>query len=255
MAAANPPADYPGCPVTVTEALAQGESLRAPRWGLWDVTWAGIATFVIGLVAGSLLLLSDAPIGVQILIGITAPWLAMAGWPLLVTRLRGNGPRIDLGLRLRWSDVGWGALAGWSSIVLAALAALVTTRFVPDLQSSAGEVANELADSTGRFEMTLFALCVMVGAPIVEELFFRGLFFGALRKRGVGPVWTIVVTAVIFAGFHLEPTRFFVLLPSGLLLGWVRHKTGSTGSSMIAHGLINAPGALVLLLGLPQVSP
>jgi len=179
----------------------------------------------------------------------------MGGWPLLVTRLRGNGPRIDLGLRLRWSDVGWGVLAGWAAVILAALAALVTTLFVPDLQSAAGEVATELADQTGRLELTLFALCVMVGGPIVEELFFRGLFFGALRKRGLGPVWTIVVTAVVFAAFHLEPTRFLVLLPSGLLLGWVRHKTGSTGASMIAHGLVNAPGALVLLVGLPQVSP
>ena len=255
MSATHPPADYPGCPVTVTEALARGEELRSPRWGLWDVTWAGIATFVIGLVAGGLLLWVDAPLGVQILLGLTLPWLAMGGWPLLVTRLRGNGPRIDLGLRLRWSDVGWGVLAGWAAVILAALAALVTTLFVPDLQSAAGEVATELADQTGRLELTLFALCVMVGGPIVEELFFRGLFFGALRKRGLGPVWTIVVTAVVFAAFHLEPTRFLVLLPSGLLLGWVRHKTGSTGASMIAHGLVNAPGALVLLVGLPQVSP
>ena len=153
----------------------------------------------------------------------------MGGWPLLVTRLRGNGPRLDLGLRLTWGDVGWGALAGWVAIVLAAVAALVTTVFVPDLQSSAGEVATQLAESTGRLEMTLFALCVMVGGPVVEELYFRGLFFGALRKRGLGPVWTVVVTAVVFAGFHLEPTRFFVLLPSGLLLGWVRHKTGFDG--------------------------
>lgn len=249
------PADYPGCPVTVTEAVARGEDLRPPRWGLWDVTWAGIATIVLALVAGTLLALLDAPIGAQVLVVLTVPWLAMGGWPLLVTRLRGNGPRLDLGLRLTWGDVGWGALAGWVAIVLAAVAALVTTVFVPDLQSSAGEVATQLAESTGRLEMTLFALCVMVGGPVVEELYFRGLFFGALRKRGLGPVWTVVVTAVVFAGFHLEPTRFFVLLPSGLLLGWVRHKTGSTGAAMVAHGLINAPGAVVLLVGLPQVSP
>ncbi len=252
---AHPPADYPGCPVTVTEAVARGEVLRPPRWGLWDVTWAGIATFVLGIVGASFLTLGSVPVGVQILVALTLPWLAMGGWPLLVTRLRGNGPRLDLGLRLTWSDVGWGALAGWGAIVLAGVAALITTVFVPDLQSTAGEVATELQNSTGRLELTLFALCLMVGAPIVEELFFRGLFFGALRKRGVGPVWTIVITAVVFAGIHLEPTRFFVLLPSGLLLGWVRHRTGSTGASMVAHGVVNAPGALVLLFGLSQVSP
>ena len=92
---------------------------------------------------------------------------------------------------------------------------------------------------------------VMVGAPIVEELFFRGLFFAALRKRGVGAVLTILITGAVFAGFHFEPTRFFVLLPTGLVLGWVRWKTGSTGASMVAHGLVNAPGALLLLVGCP----
>ena len=99
-----------------------------------------------------------------------------------------------------------------------------------------------------------FALMVMVGAPIVEELFFRGLFFSALRKRGVSALLTIVITGVVFAGFHFEPTRFFVLLPTGLILGWVRWHTGSTGSAMVAHGLVNAPGAIVLLVGVPDVT-
>jgi len=101
----------------------------------------------------------------------------------------------------------------------------------------------------------LFAALVMVGAPVVEELFFRGLFFGALRKRGVGAVLTIVITAVVFAGFHLEPLRFLVLLPTGLVLGWVRWRTGSTGAAMLTHGIVNGPGAIALLVGMPDVSP
>ena len=63
-----------------------------------------------------------------------------------------------------------------------------------------------------------------------------------------------VVPGAVFAGFHFEPTRFFVLLPTGLVLGWVRWKTGSTGASMVAHGLVNAPGALLLLVGVPGVT-
>ena len=46
-----------------------------------------------------------------------------------------------------------------------------------------------------------------------------------------------------------------VLLPTGILLGWVRWKTGSTGASMVAHGVVNAPGAIVLLVGIPDVTP
>jgi uncharacterized protein len=249
------PADYPGCPVTVTQAVAEGRVLRPPRWGLWDVVWAGIAAVVIGLAVGGLLLWLDAPASVLILVGTTAPWLAFAGWPLVTTRWRGNGPRIDLGLRLTWSDTGWGALAGFGGLVLAVVAAGITRLFVPDLSSAAGDAATELQDSAGRLSLTVFALLLMVGAPIVEELFFRGLFFAALRKAGLGAWPTIVITAVVFAGFHFEPLRFFVLLPTGVLLGWVRSRTGSTGSSMVAHGLVNAPGALLLLVGVPGMTP
>jgi membrane protease YdiL (CAAX protease family) len=252
---ALPPADYPGCPVTVAEAMAEGRVLREPRWGLWDVFWSLIAAIVIGVAVGGVLYFADASMSAQVIVGTSVPWLAFAGWPLLVTAWRGNGPRIDLGLRLTWSDVGWGAIGGFACLVTAATAAAITQIFVPDLSSAAGDAGDELLKEGGRLAVTVFALMVMVGAPIVEELFFRGLFFAALRKRGVGTVFTIIVTGVVFAGFHFEPVRLFVLLPTGLILGWVRAKTGSTGAAMVAHGMVNAPGAILLLLGGPGMSP
>lgn len=255
MTRQRPPADYPGCPVTVLEAEAAGQVLVTPRWGLWDALWAAIAAIVIGVSVGTGLFVLNAPMGVQVLVGVVTPWLALAGWPLLVTAWRGNGPRIDLGLRLTWSDTGWGALAGIAGLFLAGIAAVISQFFVEDLTSTAAEAADQLEQSSGRFSMVVFALIVMVGAPMVEELFFRGLFFSALRKSGVSAVLTVILTGVVFAGFHFEPTRFFVLLPTGILLGWVRWKTGSTGSAMVAHGLVNAPGAILLLVGVPEMTP
>ena len=255
MARPLPPADYPGCPVTVIEAVAEGRALRPPRWGLWDVVVGAVGTLVLGAGIAALLIAVDASPTYTILVGTTVPWLALAGWPIIATLRRGNGPRIDLGLRLTWGDTGWGVLTGFMGLLLAGIAALATQLMVPDVTSAAAEAADELQQSAGRLAITAFALLVMVGAPVVEELFFRGLFFSALRKRGVGPVLTIAITGVVFAGFHFEPTRFLVLLPTGLLLGWVRWKTGSTGAAMVAHGVVNAPGALVLLVGLPDMSP
>ena len=247
-------ADYPGCPVTVTEAVAAGRVLRAPRWGLWDVTIGLVGSIVVGLVVAVALYLADASIAVQVIVGVTSTWLVLAGWPILATVRRGNGPVIDLGLRLTWPDTGWGVLGGFVALLSAGVAAAITQVFVPDLNSSAAQAADELR-SSGRLAIAVFALIVMVGAPIVEELFFRGLFYGAVRKAGASAVWTIVITAVAFAGFHLEPLRLFVLLPTGLVLGWVRWKTGSTSASMVAHGFVNAPGAILLLLGVDGMSP
>jgi membrane protease YdiL (CAAX protease family) len=249
------PADYPGCPATVTDALAAGRVLRPVRWGLWGVVGGLAATVAIAVVVGVLLLLADAPLSVQILVGVSAPWLAMLGWPLLATRLRGNGPVIDLGLRLTWRDTGWGVIAGVAATFAAGIAAALMTLVVPDLTSAAGDAAAELQDAGGRLGVVLFGLMVLIGAPIVEEVFFRGYAYGALRKRGLNAFWTIVITAVVFAGFHLEPMRFLILLPTGLVLGWVRWHTGSTGAAMVAHGVVNAPGAVLLLLGIEVVSP
>jgi membrane protease YdiL (CAAX protease family) len=252
--AASAPADYPGCPVTIRDAIARGEVLQPPRWGLWDVTWGLIAAFVVSLAVAVALYLADAPIAIQVLVGVTTPWVVLAGWPLLCTARRGNGPILDLGLRLTWHDARWGALGGLVALIAAGIVASITQVFAPDLTSAAADAADEIKES-GRLVLMMFALIVMVGAPIVEELFFRGLFYGAVRKAGASAVWTIVITAVVFAAFHVEPVRFFILLPTGLVLGWVRWKTGSTGAAMVTHGLVNAPGAILLLLGVDGMSP
>lgn len=249
------PADYPGCPATVTSAIAEGRVLRAPTWGLWDVVIGMVGAIVVGLGVGLAFLVTGTSFVTAALLGTLIPWIVLAGYPILVARLKGNGARIDFGLRLSWSDTGWGVLGGLMALLLAGIAAVVTQQFFPEVTSAAGEVADDLTAEGGRAAIVIFAVMLMVGAPIVEELFFRGLMFSALRKRGVGAVLSIVISAVVFAGFHIEPLRFLVLLPSGLVLGFVRWRTGSTGAAMVTHGMVNAPGAIALLVGVPDVSP
>jgi len=75
---------------------------------------------------------------------------------------------------------------------------------------------------------------------VFEELCFRGFMFGALRTRLSG-AWTVVVSALLFGLFH----EFFIpgkLIPSallGLVLGWVRLRTGSVLPGMVLHALHN----------------
>mgnify|MGYP006282324039 CR=1 FL=1 len=258
MSRERPPADYAGCPATVMDAEEAGRILVAPRWGLWDVVIGLGLAFALLVVYGTIAQLTgfmDDHLAMGILIGIALPWVGLAGWPVIATSRRGNGPRIDLGLRLTWSDARWGLLAGVVSLVLAGAVAAVLTYFNPDITSAAAAIGNELAESGGRVSVVIFALAVMVGAPVVEEIFFRGLLFAALRKRGLSALLTVLVTALAFTLFHMEPIRILILLPTGLALGWVRWKTGSTGSAMVAHGVVNAPGAIGLLLGLPGMTP
>lgn len=235
--------------------IKQGARNLRRRWGLWDAVVCLVGAQILGLVVGLVLFAISAPIGVLIIVGSAAPWLLLAGWPLYATSRWGNGPRIDLDLRLSWSDVRWGVLAGLVGLFFAAIIAAITTLIVGDFTSLAAEAAEELVDSASFASLFVFALMLMVGAPIAEELAFRGLLFGALQRRGVGAAWTIIITAVVFAAFHFEPTRFFVLLAPGLVFGFVRWKTGSLGAAMVAHGVNNAPAAVFLLVGMPEVTP
>lgn len=252
--AVRAPADYPGCPVTVTAAESAGIPLVAPRWGIPDAVITIALSILLAIIVGGAALALQAPLGVAVIAGIVGPWIGLAGWPLLATRWRGNGPRIDLGLRLTWSDVGLGVAVGLAGLVLAGVIALITQGVAGDFTSAAGEIALELqAEGTGA--MFAFAVAIMVGAPIVEEIAFRGMVFNSLRKRGLGVVWTILISAIVFAAFHFEPIRFFILLPIGVLYGWLRWRTGSLGAPIVAHMVNNGPAAVVLLLGLPEVTP
>jgi uncharacterized protein len=95
----------------------------------------------------------------------------------------------------------------------------------------------------------LIALAV-VGAPIVEELFFRGLLQGAFTRR-IGAVPALFVTAIIFSFAHVLDEGILapvVLFPMALILGYLRLRTGKLAAGMAAHCLFNASAFLLFLV-------
>lgn len=93
-------------------------------------------------------------------------------------------------------------------------------------------------------------LLVAVGAPIVEELFFRGLVQGAFMRR-IGSTPAIFVTALIFCGLHSfneGPIAPIVLFAPALVLGYLRLKTGRLAPGMVAHATFNALTLCLLLI-------
>lgn len=246
-------AAYPGCPDTVTRALAAGRVLRRPRWGLPDIAYMLLGAIVLSIVGAVAMLLAQEVLGLglawSLIIAVATPWIALAGWPILVTYWRGNGPRIDLGLRMGWSDVGWGVVGGLVALMGSGLVALALIPLVGEFDSAAGEVAEDIQSSGPFLALIIFALLVAVGAPIVEEIAFRGLAYNALAKKGLHPAWVIAITAIIFAAFHLEPTRLPILLVSGTVFAVLRWFTRGLGAPIIAHAVNNLPGAVFLLVG------
>src|SRR5579883_228953 len=96
-------------------------------------------------------------------------------------------------------------------------------------------------------EVALLALIVAVVVPVGEELFFRGLVFGALR-RTLARWMALVASAGLFAAAHLQPVEFLPIFILGVILAYVYDLTGSLVPGMIAHGLNNLVALLTFTL-------
>ncbi len=105
-----------------------------------------------------------------------------------------------------------------------------------------------------------------VTAPVLEELFFRGLLQTALLEEGWGLVprqvadinyrptaghrWgAIVITSVVFAAVHASVEQGVVLFVLSLGLGYVYERTGNLWAAIVLHGLFNGVNLATILLG------
>lgn len=93
------------------------------------------------------------------------------------------------------------------------------------------------------------ALTAVVGAPIAEELVFRGLLYGVLRTSPIGAVGAALVTASVWAGVHTQYSVYGMLaiFLIGLYLAWVREKTTSLIGPIFCHAIYNGVILAVLL--------
>jgi membrane protease YdiL (CAAX protease family) len=87
-------------------------------------------------------------------------------------------------------------------------------------------------------------LVIAVAPGICEELMFRGFF--PRFFEGKSKTMTVVITALLFAAFHLDPFRFVPVFFLGLLLGYLTIRSGSIYNSMLSHSINNGL-ALVLV--------
>jgi uncharacterized protein len=100
-------------------------------------------------------------------------------------------------------------------------------------------------------ELIISLLLLAVLAPIVEELVFRGLLYGWIAGRW-GSLAAWFVSSLAFAAAHWEPAHIVLVLPLGLLFGWLRRRSDSLLPSLFSH-IINNGFALIAAVYLPNV--
>ncbi|MGW5052181.1 CPBP family intramembrane glutamic endopeptidase [Actinokineospora sp. NPDC004072] len=241
------------------DAAAPPPPARDHRWG-FGAFLAVYGVFVLSAVVIGVLIGNPRPGAedsiVVILVGTILPTLLATGTALLVTRLRGNGPRVDL----RWSfgraDIRAGLKFGVIGLVVTTAAAAVWTRVVGEdnATSSLGSLVDDQRMPVIA-AVTLFLYVWLVG-PLCEEIIYRGLLWGALERLNWGRWAVFGLTTVIFAISHLEPLRTSLLLVIGIPIGLARLWTGRLGASVVAHQVNNfLPALAVLLISLGVMTP
>jgi membrane protease YdiL (CAAX protease family) len=143
--------------------------------------------------------------------------------------------RNELGLRAPDS---WPRALGFALGMLVAL--LIAESLLESLLHGAREQGLEPAhwDSSKALQFALNAAVVVIAAPIVEELTFRGVGFRLLAP--FGSAVAVLGTAVAFAADHGLVEGFPALFLFGVTVALVRLRTGSLYPGMLLHASFNA---------------
>jgi membrane protease YdiL (CAAX protease family) len=189
--------------------------------------------------------LGSMPLWLQAIVQIPL-WACLLGVPIAATITKGNGPVGDIGLRFRPIDLPVGV-----SIGVAAQLVLVPLMYWPimrlignqDVSAAARQLTDRATDPLG---IVMLFLIVGIGAPIAEEVFFRGLTQHAVVRRS-GRWLALFGTAAFFAFTHFELLQFPALFVFGLVLGAMVFATGRLGTSIGAHLGFNLVAAATLV--------
>jgi len=248
------PAAYPGAVPEPDAVLTAPPATRPVRWGLGDAAVGWLVGLFGGGIAGAIVLAAaDAEDFDALSLGWVAVaqlglWIGLLGAPYLAARFKGNGMRRDFGLTATWSDAAVGGIAGlvgqFAIFWLVYLPMSLLTDVTPDEFS---EPAQNMADKAGgALGVVLLVLIVGIGAPIVEEIFYRGLVQRSLVRR-VGVRWGIALSSVLFGAAHFQLLQFPALALAGVLFGVLAHRAGRLGPAIAAHIVFNMTAVVTLL--------
>jgi membrane protease YdiL (CAAX protease family) len=87
-----------------------------------------------------------------------------------------------------------------------------------------------------------------IAAPVCEEVFFRGAYYGSFAGAGFERLG-IGVSAVCFSMSHLDSANSLAYVAFGLLFVWVYRRTNSILAPILAHAINNAMAFAFLIFG------
>jgi membrane protease YdiL (CAAX protease family) len=109
------------------------------------------------------------------------------------------------------------------------------------------------ADLMGSNMAWLAVIVIGIGAPLSEELLFRGFLQSALARSRIGYFGASLVTTMGWTALHAgySPAGLIEVFLIGLLLSWLLWRTGSLWVPILCHAVHNT--ALLAVLALVEL--
>lgn len=228
-----------------------------PRWGIGDL-FAGLGVWLLASFAFAIPAVvasggSGELTGLWSVLALTGSWTGMVGWLVYASRRKGFGTLArDFGFRFRWVDPFIGFGAGFVTLIVVGIAAQVIGQLAgePPPDNTEAIFGGQEGNTLG---LVLLGIGAAIGAPIVEELFFRGLALRALERR-FGPIVGVAGSTVVFALLHFQlgtvvssVTLLLVIGGYAVVLAVLARSFRRLGPSIFAHMTINGLSVLVLV--------
>lgn len=225
-----------------------------PRWGLGDAVVGFVVSILGAAVTLSLVLAitGDEPDDLSLgwaNIAQIGLWLPLLGVPIWAAWRKGNGIVRDFGLKVDgFRDVFTGLVSGvasqWILLPLLYIPIFILTNADSDDLSQAAKDLSDRADNG--FGIAMLIILTGIGAPICEEIFYRGLLLRALERR-FGQVVAVVASGLFFGVIHLNVLSTPGLALFGMVLAVLAIKTGRLGAPIVAHMAFNLMAVASLL--------
>jgi membrane protease YdiL (CAAX protease family) len=173
------------------------------------------------------------------------------GAPVWASRRKGAGDLgEDFGFRVIPSDAGLGVPIGIASQLLLVPLVYIPIQWLFGKHDLSGQAQQIIDKAHGAGPLVLLGVVLIVGAPVAEELFFRGLLLRALQRRFApsphADAWAVAGSSVVFGLAHFELFQLPALVLFGAVLGVLAVRTGRLGPGIWAHAAFNAVTVIFL---------
>lgn len=156
---------------------------------------------------------------------------------------------VGLARRPILKDVGLGLLAWGAYMILTTAAVTAVKAYIPMINLDQEQNIGFQTLANGMDIFYAF-LVIVVAAPIVEELVFRGYLYGSLRPRL--PRWiAAVIVSVLFGMVHWQLNVAIDTFVLSMVVCYMRDKTGAIWSGIVVHAVKNGLAFWLLFLA-PQ---